>query len=261
MKQKFWCCIFIFFTYIIYAGDNDLLNDYKLLYIDLSNIKTWGYKSFYSRDLNRSSENINISQGAIQMTENNFDCAIIGEGFFKIRLENNLIAYTRNGEFKVGPDGVIVTLQGYPLYESICLGELFLPESFKITKGHDIYVNSVDENKTIIEIKLGKLLTYKIPSKYLEYYENAIYTIKDTMKYEEELTFDNSIIQGALELSNYELLPVVLRMYYILSVLDENLIPNIEFKRELLRMQIEKMANNNKLYYLESILPFIKWDY
>jgi flagellar basal body rod protein FlgF len=325
MKQKFFFCIFIFFTHIIYADDNDLLNDYKLLYIDLLNIKTWGYKSFYNNDLNRSNGKINISQGAIQLTENNFNCAIHGEGFFKIRLENNFAAYTRNGQFKVDTDGVLVTSQGYPLYESICLGESFLPQSFKITRDHNIYINTADENQRIVEIKLGQLLTYKIPSENLEHYEDAIYIIKEDTEYEEELTFDNFIINGALELSNYELLSVILRMYYILSVLDENIIPNIEFKRELLRIQIEKMANNNylldetifslnhrmdniinifndknlldeeegmvlldevlnelkqmkwffslfrlniaeeyldnKLYYLESILSFIKWDY
>jgi flagellar basal body rod protein FlgF len=325
MKQKILCYVFIFFAYTIYAGDNDLLNDYKLLYIDLLNVKTWGYKSFYNRDINRSSENINISQGTIQMTENNFDCAIIGEGFFKIRLENGLIAYTRSGNFIINADGVIVTSQGYPLYESICLGESF--GSFKITQDHGVYVTVVNENQTIVEMKMGELMTYKISREHLEYYEEAIYTIKSNIEYEEEVTFDNSIIQGALELSNCELLPVVLRIYYILSVLDENIIPNIEFKRELVKIQIEKMANNNylldrtifslsgridnivdalndnnllnkeeeiihtdgflkgqiikirkyafhlfesnitekyfddKLYYLESILPFIKWDY
>jgi flagellar basal body rod protein FlgF len=248
MRQKlFFCYIFIFFIHNIYAGDNDLLNDYKLLYIDLLNVKTYGYKSFYSRNINRSSENINISQGTIQMTENTFDCAIAGEGFFKIRLENNIIAYTRNGQFLVDADGVLVTSQGYPLYESICLGESFLPQSFKITKDHNIYIDTVDESQGKVEIKLGMVLTYKIPSEYLEYYKDAIYTIKDSAEYEEELTFDNSIIQGALELSNYELLSVVLRMYYILSVLEENMIPNIEFKKELLKMQIEKMANDNYL--------------
>jgi flagellar basal body rod protein FlgF len=277
----------MFFTYIIYANDNDLLNDYKLLYIDLSNIKTWGYKSFYNGDLNRSNENINISQGALYITENNFDWAIAGEGFFKIILDNNIAAYTRNGNFMVDSNGTIVTSQEYPLYERICLEESFLAESFKITRDHDIYVNIVDENQTIVEMKAGKLLTYKISNEYLEHYADAIYTIKENTEYTEVLTFDNYIMQGALELSNYELLPVVLRMYYILSVLNENIMPNIEFKRELLKIQIEKMANSNhlfdeaifslnnrinnlditeeyldnKLYYLETILPFIKWDY
>jgi flagellar basal body rod protein FlgG len=238
----------------VYGDDNDLLRDYQLLYIDLLNIKTWGYKSFYNTDSNRSGESINISQGSLQMTGNNFDCAIVGEGFFKIRLENNRIAYTRNGAFKTDPDGVMVTPQGYPLYESICPGKSFLPESFTITRDHDVYA---------AETNLGKLLTYKIPGEYLEYYKDAIYTIKDNADYKEEVTFDNFIIQGALESSNYDLLPVIVRMYYILSVLDKNMMPNIEFKKELLKIQILRLSATEERPgdYLESILPFIKWDY
>ncbi|MCL2411989.1 MAG: hypothetical protein FWC97_10150, partial [Treponema sp.] len=37
----------------------------------------------------------------------------------------------------------------------------------------------------------------------------------------------------------------ILRMYYILSMIDEGYITNIEFKKRLLRIQINKMANNS----------------
>lgn len=253
--KKIFFCILIFFTYSIYAGDNDLLHEYTLLYTDLLNLRTWGYKSFYNGELNRADGYIHISQGAIEMTEVPFDCAIIGEGFFKIRLADDSEAYTRSGNFRVDQNGTITTSQGYPLYETICLGETFLPDSFTITKDHSMYVSTVDTNNTITRSQLGRLLTYKIPNEYLEHYEDAIYTIKETADYEEEITFDNYLIQGSLELSNYALLPVVIRMYYILSLLDENVIPHIEFKKELLKIQIENLSNT------EEILPFIHYDY
>jgi len=94
-------------------------------------------------------------------------------------------------------------------------------------------------------------------------------------------------------------------MYHILSVINKDSMPNIEFKKELLKIQIEKMADDDyvlystiftlnnrlikiiennlldnqatsifdyeqnvvekyldsKLYYLGSILPYIKYDY
>jgi flagellar basal body rod protein FlgF len=309
--------MFIFLACLVYADNGalrndffdlpDLSKDYRLLYTDLSNIRTWAYKSFYSGERNRSGENINISQGALRMTGNKLDFAVHGEGFFKIRLNDNRAAYTRNGSFKVDPEGVIVTFQDYPLYDSIVLEEYFLPESLRITRDHDIYVH-IAAGTQIVEKKAGTLLTYRIPAECLEHYEGAIYTIKDGAEYREEPVFDNRILQGALELGNYELLPLVLRMYYILSVLDESAAPNIEFKRELLKIQIENMADgayffdktafslnrkidsligvlednalldkedktalaglditgeylDNKLYYVESILPFIAWDY
>jgi hypothetical protein len=144
------------------------------------------------------------------------------------------------------------------------------------------------DNNNVTEMQVGRLLTYNIPSEYLSHYKEAIYVIKDGIEYVEEITFDNHIIQGTLEMANFYPLPVILRMYYILSAIENNLIPNTEFKRELLKYQIERMANDNFLLremifylsgegingyfsiqryldneynYLECILPFIKYDY
>jgi flagellar basal body rod protein FlgG len=269
MKKMFYF-ILIFLSQIIYANDNDLLNEYKLLYIDLINFNTWGYKSYYNKELNRTNGYINISHGSIQITEVNSDYVIHGEGFFKIRLENNVIAYTRSGHFLFDSSGNIVTPQGYQLYDNICLGETFLPETFKITGDHNIYVSIVDNDNEIKGIHLGKLLTYKIPNEYLEHHERSIYKIKENIEYIEELTFDNRIIKGALEMSNVELLPTVIRMYYILSILDYNSIPNIEFKKELLNILIKYILDYkyttiehfyNFIHGIEKIIPFIKYDY
>jgi len=53
------------------------------------------------------------SQGALQVTENNLDVAIRGEGFFQVSLPNGGTAYTRDGTFQLNENGEIVTLQGY----------------------------------------------------------------------------------------------------------------------------------------------------
>lgn len=299
MKRKIMLIFILAFIHNLYA-DEDLLNDYKLLYIDLINIKTWGYKSFYNSRINRSTENVTIDQGALQTTGYHLDCAIMGEGFFKIRLEDGLIGYTRSGNFRITIEGEIVTPQGYQLFEPISLErDLFFKQDFiKITQDHNVFLKSeIGE-----EIKIAQLLTYKISSELLEHYRDAIYVIKNGLEYEEEITFNNKIIQGTLEMSNFPLEPIILRMYYILSILDDTSIANIEYKRELLRFQIEKMSRENRflefnmfalynkiteilggpnyrerstlenyndvtnyinshLYYLESILPFLKYDY
>lgn len=58
-------------------------------------------------------------QGALQITENPLDLALIGDGFFQISMPNGDTAYTRSGVFQVNQDGEIVTSQGYPLEPSI----------------------------------------------------------------------------------------------------------------------------------------------
>lgn len=51
-------------------------------------------------------------QGAIRITENPLDVAILGEGFFQVQLPNGDTAYTRDGTFQLNENGEIVTVQG-----------------------------------------------------------------------------------------------------------------------------------------------------
>lgn len=53
------------------------------------------------------------AQGAIQITENPLDLAILGEGFLQIQLPSGETAYTRDGTLQLNENGEIVTIQGY----------------------------------------------------------------------------------------------------------------------------------------------------
>jgi flagellar basal-body rod protein FlgF len=57
---------------------------------------------------------IDFSQGALQKTGNPLDVAINGDGFFGIRTPDG-IQYTRQGNFTLNTDGVLVTQDGYPV--------------------------------------------------------------------------------------------------------------------------------------------------
>ena len=52
-------------------------------------------------------------QGALQITDNPFDLAITGDGFFQVQLPSGDTAYTRDGTFSVNQDGELVTQQGF----------------------------------------------------------------------------------------------------------------------------------------------------
>lgn len=56
-----------------------------------------------------------FEQGTLTQTDNPMDLAISGDGFFQVELPDNRVAYTRDGNLKVSPDGVLVTSNGYPL--------------------------------------------------------------------------------------------------------------------------------------------------
>lgn len=55
----------------------------------------------------------NMSQGNITATEKDYDVAIRGEGFFKIRMPDGRAAYTRDGSFNLDSQGQLVTSEGY----------------------------------------------------------------------------------------------------------------------------------------------------
>ncbi len=55
-----------------------------------------------------------FSQGSLKQTDNAFDLALEGEGFFVVDTPYGE-RYTRNGSFLIGPEGMLVTKQGYPV--------------------------------------------------------------------------------------------------------------------------------------------------
>lgn len=53
-----------------------------------------------------------FSQGTLNKTENTFDLAIQGDGFFKIQSNSGDISYTRNGSLTMNNNGELVTKDG-----------------------------------------------------------------------------------------------------------------------------------------------------
>lgn len=62
-----------------------------------------------------------FSQGNIVTTNNPFDLAIQGRGFFEILMPDGSQAYTRDGTFQLDADGQLVTSSGYALQPSVTI--------------------------------------------------------------------------------------------------------------------------------------------
>lgn len=58
-------------------------------------------------------------QGNLQITDNPLDVAVKGRGFFQVDLPDGTTAYTRDGSFKLSPNGEIVTQDGYTVQPGI----------------------------------------------------------------------------------------------------------------------------------------------
>jgi flagellar basal-body rod protein FlgG len=61
----------------------------------------------------------NTEQGTVQNTENPLDMAMQGKGYFQVELPDGTLAYTRDGGFKLSPDGVIVSREGLTVQPAI----------------------------------------------------------------------------------------------------------------------------------------------
>ncbi len=60
-------------------------------------------------------------QGNLSATDNTFDLAVQGKGFFQILMPNGETAYTRDGTFQLNGQGEIVTHDGFKMLPSISI--------------------------------------------------------------------------------------------------------------------------------------------
>jgi len=76
-----------------------------------------------------------MEQGNLNITENKLDVAINGSGYFQVLMPNGDTSYTRAGNFKLSPEGIIVTADGYQVQPAITVP----------TAATDIAINSSGE--------------------------------------------------------------------------------------------------------------------
>jgi flagellar basal-body rod protein FlgG len=61
------------------------------------------------------------TQGSLNETDNQYDLAIEGPGFFQVQRPDGSIAYTRAGQFHLNSEGSIVTTDGDPVIPTITI--------------------------------------------------------------------------------------------------------------------------------------------
>jgi flagellar basal-body rod protein FlgG len=104
-----------------------------------------------------------FSQGALQSTDNPYDMAIQGEGFFQVQLYDGSAAYTRDGSFKIDENGSLVTSNGYKVIPELTLPEGFLPE--KITVSKDGRVSVIVPSISLTDpVEVGQIELFRFPN-------------------------------------------------------------------------------------------------
>lgn len=147
--------------------------------------------------------NIDFGQGSVRETGNPLDAALSGEGFFKVRtLEGDF--YTRNGNFRLTPDGELVTGQGFPVL--VDGGPVNLEPGARVVigPGGDIQANGEPVGNF-------DLVTFDNPQ-VLEKLGQNMFRIRPGMQVNEIPADNVTVNQGYLEAANVEVVKEMVNM-------------------------------------------------
>ncbi|WP_035289968.1 flagellar hook-basal body complex protein [Clostridium sp. KNHs214] len=210
---------------------NSMQNKLEIISNNMTNVSTVGYKKVNVgfQDLlqesldrkgypvSRGSRNLQVGtgvrntgiirskgEGVLNQTGNKTDFAIDGQGFFKVYLQDNSVAYTRNGSFQVNTEGKLVDgsgnlvsitdENGRELNGSIRLTR----DNFAVSEKGEVYVNLGDGKST----KIGNIgVYYAVGDDAFKSVGENLY-VPSNGNIEILKSNDNDVLQGYLELSN-----------------------------------------------------------
>lgn len=139
---------------IIRKSVNNVTNQWdRLGYIanDLANYNTKGYKSVrFEQMLNEDGYltgaiRTDNREGSVQITSNPYDVALVGPGYIPVVSPSGEIQYTRDGAFKQGKDGYLMTSDDWMVGEGIKIPTNC--HKFEIKPDGDVYVYDGAEAK------------------------------------------------------------------------------------------------------------------
>ncbi len=175
-----------------------------------------------------------FSQGALKQTENPFDLALSGEGFFTVSVDGEE-KYTRNGSFLLNDQGVLVTKAGHPVLGN--KGEINIKKNnFVIDEKGNVYQNAAfgdnpDRLVSMMENEwedLELVDTLKVSdfkrTRYLKKEGNSFWrsTEESGEAKQVQMGSETKVIQGFLEGSNVNPVTEMVKMIEINRAYEAN---------------------------------------
>ena len=146
-----------------------------------------------------------FSAGSLKITGNPLDLALEGDGFFCIKTEQGT-QYTRNGNFSLDQDGMLVTMDGLPV----------LGEGGPINIEGDTFTVGVKGNISVDGnlVDTIKIVGFEKPDA-LEKTGNSLFAIDDKNAVESRME-NTGVSQGFIELSNVNAIRMMTEMIEVL---------------------------------------------
>jgi flagellar basal-body rod protein FlgG len=179
----------------------------------------------------RSSEvRTSFEQGQLHPTENSFDVAIRGKGFFCVETPEGE-KYTRSGEFTKDSEGYLVTSEGYRV-----LGET----GYIMIAGNEMTINDSGEvfsnSESIGRLKIVDFDDYKL----LRKEGNGLITVEESSDMQPQVIAAN-VQQGFLEGSNVNSVKEMVNMMTMLRSYEANQ-KIVKIQDELLEKTVNDIA-------------------
>ena len=172
-----------------------------------------------------------FEQGSLRQTENVFDVALEGEGFFVVETPNGE-RYTRNGSFHLGPESVLVTKEGFPVLGENGRIQVKL-NNFYVDGDGSVYVNndfqddpfrlvSRRENEWRAEDLLDRLQVVQVPRRrYLQKQGSSLWRATEDSG-EASIQQARRVRQGFLETANVNPVSEMVRMIEVNRAYEAN---------------------------------------
>lgn len=97
-------------------------------------------------------------QGALQQTDNRYDVAVTGRGYFQILLPSGDTAYTRDGSFGVSDQGELVTQDGFPVQPGIAIPQGALDVTISKTGEVQVITAGDPQPQTVGQLELATFM-------------------------------------------------------------------------------------------------------
>ncbi|MBW4330456.1 flagellar basal-body rod protein FlgG [Stakelama sp. CBK3Z-3] len=97
-------------------------------------------------------------QGSLSQTDNRYDLAIEGRGFFAITLPSGETGYTRDGSFQISDQGELVTQDGFPVQPGINIPEEAIDVVVSKTGEVQVKISGQPELQNVGQLQLATFI-------------------------------------------------------------------------------------------------------
>ena len=152
---------------------------------------------------------IDMADGSMVRTGNPLDVAIAGGGFFEVQGPNGPL-YTRNGNFSLNEDGVLTTVQGYPV-----VGQ---GGDITLDAGEPIITSQGDISIDGAIVDTLKIVNIENATKLKKVGDTMFTVVDENTEIIESTDFD--IVQGSLESSNVDTIRTMTEMIETMRIFE-----------------------------------------